>query len=922
MNNKLIRKMFFSINRGTLFLFFVYLCIVAAGIAGVIYSGEFGDEYKYFFVSPSAIKNDALSWTTGVWGGVLGIHGTIAALSITFMGMFVSQVSEYSEHGFENVCKSLLLRKTSFLRFSLNSILTLLTGIVLISCGGGLISYAISICVSLFFIFSYGLMYLRLYNVTENPGVIADSLFIELQESRRSQSSIDELTDSLKNNFLGTIQEFEFIHFGWGDYLNKEQENIDIFPVGQNVVISDFCPVCFREINEILRSHSNDFHFSLNVFISFMYPLSNSSVSVEVDKGKMFDPLLLNQVKKMLRKGLVFSPMPESIINHGKYESAVLDNLRNSIITGNDVSLDFGVKALFALVNEKDLVNTINSLGHSFRYQHKKSHIDYTVFSALYLKIDAELRGGNDSEIASKILKSIIDLARFVYTNEVFYYFYKMISPSLGNHARYGFRDDERHFFDLYAETIRDNILSKNFMALELNTDFIANEVRYLTSSDDEESLSKIESKMISCIKQVVTLLIIRLLYLKNNYDKYEDEIKAIRICLRKWLVASFFEDIYYNKNVYDILFFIPSEPDFNASRTLRDIPDYSVSSVSIASDTYKAICLIMTQSSFNKNNLSTAFIRNVKGFLKNTGITTHELQSIVDYLRSDDFKVLLDLIEEDSSDGSNRIKIAESLEAIIVAKNEMIVSSIVNAELDTSLVDAYIEKVSASLGKYFSRILDTNIIPLTDSTANETLYSLINKREVLPSLDGVHYSMNSGYQAEKTVYGWLHKVLDKVKVKTKRVQEIDSLNELPSDKLVTILYMVKGEVGIYRYSKGISIADSEGKLELGEPGLYYIDVNNEFSCQKGSDLFEVNIEEISDGNVSLVRELYDLNDENPFMYALLSIRINLSLVTEGHVTLYYLSVENCRKLIGLHEKNTRLSLDGKDSQDDFTDYP
>lgn len=72
MNNKLIREMFFSVNRGTLFLFFIYLCIVAAGIAGVIYSGGFGDEYKYFFVSPSAIKNDALSWTTGVWGGVLG----------------------------------------------------------------------------------------------------------------------------------------------------------------------------------------------------------------------------------------------------------------------------------------------------------------------------------------------------------------------------------------------------------------------------------------------------------------------------------------------------------------------------------------------------------------------------------------------------------------------------------------------------------------------------------------------------------------------------------------------------------------------------------------------------------------------------------------------------------------------------------
>lgn len=40
-----------------------------------------------------------------------------------------------------------------------------------------MITYAISIFVSLYFIFNYGSMYLKLYNVTENPTIITDRLF-------------------------------------------------------------------------------------------------------------------------------------------------------------------------------------------------------------------------------------------------------------------------------------------------------------------------------------------------------------------------------------------------------------------------------------------------------------------------------------------------------------------------------------------------------------------------------------------------------------------------------------------------------------------------------------------------------------------------------------------------------------------------
>ncbi|ENB8310697.1 hypothetical protein ABIW70_005632, partial [Escherichia coli] len=79
-------------------------------------------------------------------------------------------------------------------------------------------------------------------------------------------------------------------------------------------------------------------------------------------------------------------------------------------------------------------------------------------------------------------------------------------------------------------------------------------------------------------------------------------------------------------------------------------------------------------------------FIRNKKEFIKNTKITTHELQSLISYLKGDEFSALLELINEGSSQETNRMEVAEHLESIISVKNELIANSIVSSDLDKVL--------------------------------------------------------------------------------------------------------------------------------------------------------------------------------------------------------------------------------------------
>ncbi|EKP3493950.1 hypothetical protein P3I01_003155 [Escherichia coli] len=910
---------FLSINREVIIIFLIYFILVGLGISGVIYSRYVDEGVKYLLVTPSFLNNSPLNWTTSVWAGVLGIHGTIAALSITFMGMFVSQVSNYSEHGFENICKSMLLRKTSFLKFSLNSIFSLLSGIVLLSCGGGMITYAISIFVSLYFIFNYGSMYLKLYNVTENPTIITDRLFFELDKAKNDCLLIDERRRTIENKFLNMINDFEYIHYGWdSDFINKGQRKLNIFQNNQNVIINDFCPICFKEINNELERFSKVVRTDLRVNLNFIYPLSTSSVHIEVQDGASIDELLISNVTKLLKKGLVFSSAPESFLNYGKYEDAVVISLRNSLFSGNELALDFSIRAIFTLVSETELVKVIHNLNHSFGYTNKKNNIEYSIFAAFYMKVSSEVSGYKNYNIVCDALRSIMDLGRYIYDNEQYDEFYKLISPSLEHRAQYSLGDPEYRFFDLYMSTVRDNILSKNYLAFSLNTRFLTEKFRYPESSDDGETLSIIENKMVSCVRQVITLLIIRLCYLSEKSDGHQEELRIIKQNLMKWLAPSFLEDLFYKSGVYDVIFTVPSEPDFDASRTLRDIPDYEVATFSINNDAFKAVSLLMTQTLFNKNNLNPIFIRNKKEFIKNTKITTHELQSLISYLKGDEFSALLELINEGSSQETNRMEVAEHLESIISVKNELIANSIVSSDLDKVLVNKYIDKVSISLGGYFNKFVDIDSIPVSNSVVCNPFYSLINKREVLQSIDKVHYSMNSSHHAEVFVYAWLHKMLDGIKGQYKDVNEIEDVSELPSDKLITIHYMVKGEASVYRYSKGMRITDSKGVLGLGSPGLYYMDFLSVFSCLRNTNLFDLKIESISDENISLVKGLYNFKDENPLMYALMSIRINLEFINNDGLSFYYISVDSCKKITALHEQKLRLSFNDKKPMDDI----
>lgn len=902
----------YFLNKDVVFTFVFYFLIISLGIFGVIHAQSVDHNDKYLFVSPSYVNDTSLTWTTSVWAGVLGIHGTIAALSITFMGMFVNQVSSYSESGFEDICKSLLLSRSNFLSFSLNSILSLLTGVILLASGGGMIAYVISVFVSLCFIFNYGLMYLKLYGVTENPTIIREFLFSDLKDKGEGYYSSNMHLQELVNNFDSCCNKLNFIENGWSsDVITLEQRALEIFTDKNNLLLYGFCAECLKEINELIKNNVDDNKFKLRISLNFNQNISYSSFNIEYKKGVCIDENIIYQLENMLERTFLTRKMaPEKIVLYHKYEQAVIQNIRNSLFKGDEMGVDFSVKALFTLTEKNDVVRTMNGLDHSFGYSNKKNRIDYAIFAVFFEKVSSELLLKGDFKKAREVMGGIINLGRFLYTADYFYEFYHIISRSLQDRARYGFSDDDFSMFDLYVHTTRQNLVTQNYMAFELNTQFLTKEFQYLESADDGESLSAIENKMVQCVRNIVTLILIRLTYIKGKKKHDSDEFYKLCNYLRSWSNAAFFEDVYYKEGTYDALFTIPRELDFDASRTLREIPDYETASISMSNDTFRAIVFLMTQSPINNNNFNPVFIRNKKDFLEKTGISTHQLQSIITYLKSDEFSEILDAIEKNSSDNSNRTIISDSLESIVIEKNNLITEEIIESELNDELVQKYINEVTISFEKHLNKVLNANMFNVSDDVSSESSYSVINKREVMKSIDGVHYSMNAGHHAELGIYHWIRSVLNKVKLKPRNIIAINNPNELPTEKLVTINYKVKGESGIFRYCRGLRVSDNDGVLALGASGLYFMDFENEFSFIKGQTLFDVLIENVTSEKIESIGGASIFGEANPFLYALMILKINLELIERNQYNFYFLSVEKCKELTQLSDRKVHLSLD------------
>ncbi|HGM6833123.1 TPA: hypothetical protein ACKQCE_001672 [Serratia marcescens] len=902
-----------ELNKMTRANIMVYIFALILGATLIVLAKILAFPYQWLYINPSYMNNTSLSWISSSWASVLGIHGTIAALSITFMGMFVSQVASSVENSFESVCRIILLRKKNFLNFSMDAVCGLILGVFFMVVGGGLIHYSISMAISIYFIITYMIMYYELYSVTEDKNAINEILFDELKYHGNSYHESKIESERINNNFKKLIDtKVNILTDSKYDYITEDITQLNIFPKSNSLVIDSYHESNLDDLDSYLTSIDKNIRLYLR--ISFLYPTINYDTYLTTKKGIRLTEAEIDELSIKVNQCFNIRDKNVTYESFKMLESSVVENIYHTLITGNERSLDFGALALSLLSSKSNHIEIIKHLDHLVTSSGRNNHIEISILEAFFEKLYHIKLGEGTIKDDIFVISSIIDMSMYIYEKDKYETFFKKVNRFISHRTKYGDDKINNPCLEYYiALTIR-HISNMYYKAFEENTCYLANDLKYLSKTRMDKKLNDRQKKLISCMRECIALLTVRFDFLmsKDSNENYKIELEKIASLINQWSNPSFMEEIYFLQETYDTLFSIPSDfSSIRAEMSLRETPDGVATWVGVNHSFYKAIAILLYQFPMNKNHLSLIFISDKNQFLQNTKLTTQMIGSIVDYVRTSDFLLIINTIgEHKESDENIQVKtekLADSLEKMKSEITTIITKEIEHAELDMALISQYQNEIKDRAIEKISEFLNIDNAEKTMKVKGNVDYcSLIDKREVLPSIDGVHFSMNTENHAISAVFSLIRKSLNYINNDNVVIETIHDTDRLENNNYITIEYMVKDRVNTYKFSKGLRMYDNDGYLGFEKSGMYYLNLDKELDVKLNPDeLVSTKITSINNKNIDGLYEKFALNkdDENLLLRSEIEITFNIFINRKESTTLLFLSEEKCKEL---NEKEER----------------
>lgn len=752
---------------------YTILIFLILGIAAIAFNHYYKSPYPWVFVNTN---EKGLSWIYSAWAAILGVHGTIAALSITFMGMFVNQASDIPNKYFEKICRSLILKNNNFLAFGMDATLGLLTGVVLFVIGGGVIQYAISMALSIYFIISYIMMYLKLYAIMEDKDLIMKNL------------------------------EHEIKHYEKNKEKTKQQELIK---------------------DGIINS--------------------------------LYDSLLLSDEMEMqwcIRNAVSMSP----------------DRYMNIIFTPLFQKIYISTKKDF--ITHTTLSRFLNELSHQSN------------------KIDNKIH----------IINNVFKLAEYIYNENDYYLFFQSQRKTIEPFIQFRDKDTDRgnKHLDLYWSILLDAFSCFNYNISFTISKFFTEDAYYIDIDRSYASITATQRKMLNITKESIALLIIRLEFLINKEEKnnVDSEINSILKLIRVWISSGFISNIYFIEESYSCLFSMAS--DFSRpliERKLNEIDDNSASTLDAPLFLSKAITILLFPSNYTSGKFSLSYIRNIKKLIRDSHITTHHIKNMISYIDSEEFTKLYSLVYKHDSINFDKRKNKLS--------NEMIK---LNNEIEEvnlrEIKEAYIiKKLKNEFEHQFNDYVTNKMNLIADISKDDKenmirhrfkQQFIISKMPLIKPINGCFHVMDSNLYADAFINLWLSDFIIKSLSKNIHIEKIKDPDSLPDRTTISMLHSCNDYKNIYKFTSNIVINSNDDDIRLPGPGVYYINLTQDFSLETDREICSSHVENITTRNIERIRKN---NGDASLLDSSVMCLMNISIEMKENSKIYFLPLNECREL-------------------------
>ncbi|WP_438334692.1 hypothetical protein [Edwardsiella tarda] len=872
---------------------FIMIAFISFGLLLIFYVRIFNPEYSWLYVNTNEPK---LNWIYSVWPAILGIHGTIAALSITFMGMFINQVSDNSSKHFESICRYLTLKNNNFLQFSTDAIFGLCTGIFLLVVGGGLIQYAISMAVSIYFLASYVSIYSKLYTITVNKEIISNYLSNEIKNTGDAMLIAFNECEKLKT----AIKETKNI----GNNILKESFNstvIKIIPCQQHEKIKLGSIVKFNKtrLMEVDSQLPNMIHNQIKKLILDM-DLSNIDTAIEIylitNKKVVISDDEKNEIYNKVTSCFEFNRNKNELLLYTQLNKGIIDSLHDALLKSDDISIDEGICYAKNLTQTYYLDNTINQLIKKIISSSNKRDISISSMISFTNKLLKNTDNIEEKESIIQILNETHNLAKRIYDRDNYALFFKSVQRRFKLCIEY--YDDDDRYINAYWGICLDNLSHLNYKAFKISTDFISNDIKFI--GGDQLCINKKQVSFLKITKEAIALLSLRFnfLYSKKECNRNNDEVKNIASLIRAWLSSEFIDEMFYISESYNCLFNVNQGFSlFSIEHDLKEIRDGEISSMESSSYFCSSIALLLFDSEINQSRFSLEYIDDISEFRKKSNITTHDISTIINQMESCGFHELIDITYSISSDQYHKTKdkIINKLKNIKERILKEIENEIKNADIDSYLKNKYEFDFNASANRIILNLIDDRHKQKSNIKTSAFNWScLISKRQLLQPIDGSTSIQSSSNYANYFVKQWINSIINRFISENIQCITIRDPQELPVGKNLSIKSKCNSYRSIYKFIMGSTVEVNDDLLEKLLPGIYYMNLSHDFDVAAGDNICTSNIDKITKDNIE---RALSINKNATTSHCLLTANINVSIKKTENSCIYYIPLERCIEL-------------------------
>ncbi|WP_343711017.1 hypothetical protein [Kosakonia radicincitans] len=892
-----------EIRSSILFLWFA----IISGYLLFLFSDIFGAENSWLFRTSSMTFKENFSWITGTWGGILSIHGTIAALSITFMSMFIQQVSEAANKDFIFITRQLVLRKYRFYQFSTDAICGLLIGVFFLVIGGGVLHYSLSMACSIYFIIQYMKIFKHLYFITEKKEIIDETLLEKIKESGKHIKLIDEKTNQIHQDFKKITSTLSNFVSGYErDYNNRK-----------NILIEN--PYCLK--NNMLIDYNEKNLGLLNDYITNNYPNGNVKLFLSpcfydpdfIRDAYIFhdndQPIKITEdLIKCIQSCFKSSELDENTYFYNSFETSIIQSTLNAIISNNINQLNFCIETLYIITISSMKTDIFLHLQHIIidtpTFKRALPETLFHFYESIINKLFYDY-----SPFAAIAFEAMVTVPSNIYEKGIYAIYSQMIHEFSTDRILYS-RNDV--FFNVYIKTSIANLVLRRYSTFNLNTVFLTKKIKYL-SNNVNENLTERQIYLIEATKTTLSYISTRLTFLQDKKpenslvalkNEYE-EINELKKILLLWLAPEFLNEINCYSSVYDIILKPSSKySDINDIFTIKESD--STEPVSIEQEYHEAvaICLLFFRGDVYNNGLNILYINNLNSLIRKNNLTTSFLDDILEVINSTYFQQLIELIE--SSSQNTLITKYESRKENILSMFEQIKSNINQIALDELINSKYDENLIANYNKSLESQFAGQLNEIIENTKKENVHSkikmdfAINKRQIIPPIDGKIFSQESYYYSQMLIAHLVITLIQSLEEERLSTHRITTPNELPSNiKPISINRLGNNAQGSYKFYRGLRITEGISTSIFTENGFYYIDLNScyLFNCNDNRYLHT----EFKKATPQLLQDNYiELSEHHLETYVHMQISVALDWIPKERQPVYFISKEDCNKYLQL----------------------